>query len=62
MYFLTLIAKSNVFNVVLALNGRQHSPTYVGSNIGDCISFNGSFCSLIFLHVWRDANQAKLII
>jgi len=44
--------------VVLALNAHQQSPTYVDSIIGDFISFNGCFCSLIFLHVRREANQA----
>jgi hypothetical protein len=35
----------------------HQSPTYVGSIIGYCISFNCSFCSLIFLHVKREAKQ-----
>ncbi|AES87499.1 hypothetical protein MTR_4g028270 [Medicago truncatula] len=41
MSFLNLIAESDALNVVLALNVRQQSPTYVGYKIGDCISFNG---------------------
>ena len=43
--------------MVLALNAYQQSPNYVGSIVRDCISFKGSFCSLNFLHVRREANQ-----
>ena len=57
MSFLNLIAESNVSNMVLALNAHQQSPTYIGSIIGDCISFNVCFCSLNFKHVKREANQ-----
>jgi len=45
--------------MVLALNAHQQSPNYVGSIIRDCISFNASFCSLIFLHVMK---PIKLLI
>jgi len=58
MSFLNLIAESDVSNVVLALNAHQKSPNYVGSIIRDCISLKGSFRSLNFLHVRREANQA----
>jgi hypothetical protein len=44
--------------VVLALNAHQQPPNYVGSIIQDCISIKGSFRSLNFLHVRREANQA----
>jgi len=43
--------------VVLALNTRQQSRTYVGSFVGDCISFM-VVCSLNFLPVRRETNQA----
>ena len=56
--FMNLIAESDASNVVLALNAYQQSPNYVGSIIRDCISFKGSFRSLNFLHVRREANQA----
>ena len=46
--FLNLIAESDASNVVLALNAHQQSSNYVGSIIRDCISFKGSFRSLIF--------------
>jgi len=58
MSFLNLITESDASNVVLALNARQQSPNYVDSIIRDCISFKGSFRSLNFLHVRREANQA----
>ena len=58
MCFLNLIAESDASNVVLALNTHQQSPNYVDSIIRDCISFKGSFRSLNFLHVRREANQA----
>ena len=58
MSFLNLIAESDVSNVVLALNAHQQSPNYVGSIIRDCFSLKGSFRSLNFLHVRREANQA----
>jgi len=58
MSFLNLIAESDTFNVVLALNGHQQSPNYVDSIIRDCISFKGSFRSLKFSHVRREANQS----
>jgi hypothetical protein len=44
--------------VVLALNAHQQSPNYVGSIIRDCISFKGSFRSLNFSHIRREANQS----
>jgi len=55
---MNLIAESNASNVVLALNAHQQSPNYVGSIIRDCVSFKGSFRSLNFLHVKREASQA----
>ena len=58
MSFLNLIAESDASNVILVSNAHQQSPHYVGSIIRDCISFKGSFRSLIFLHVRREANQA----
>ena len=58
MSFMNLIAESDASNVVLALNAHQQSSNYVGSIIRDCISFIGSFHSLNFLHVRREANQA----
>jgi hypothetical protein len=58
MCFLNLIAESDDYNVVLALNVHQQSLNYVGSIIRDCISFKGVFRSLNFLHVRREANQA----
>ena len=58
MSFLNLIAESDASNVVSALNADQQSPNYVGSIIRDCISFKGSFRSLNFLYVRREANQA----
>ena len=58
MSFLNLIAESDASNVVLALNAHQQSSNYVDSIIRDCISFKGSFRSLNFLHVRREANQA----
>jgi len=61
MSFLNLIAESDVSNVVLALNAHQQSPNYVGSIIRDFISFKGSFRSLNFLHVRRDANKLLII-
>ena len=57
MYFLNPITESDTSNVVLALNAHKQSPTYVGSIIGDCISFNVCFCSLNFLHLRCEANQ-----
>ena len=48
MSFLNLIPESDAFNVVLVLNAPQQSSNYVGSIIRDCISFKGSFRSLIF--------------
>ena len=57
MSFLNLIPESDAFNVVLVLNAPQQSSNYVGSIIRDCISFKGSFHSLNFLHVRREANQ-----
>jgi len=57
MFFLNLIAESDASNVVLALNNHQQSSNYVGSIIRYCISFNGSFRSLNFLHIRREANQ-----
>jgi len=56
MSCLNLIAESDASNVVLTLNAHQQSSNYVGSIIR--ISFKGSFCSLNFLHVRREANQA----
>jgi len=58
MSFLNLIAESNAYNVVLALNAHHQSSNYVGSIIRDCISLKGNFCSSNFLHVRREANQA----
>ena len=58
MSFFILIAKSDVSNVLLALNVHQQSPNSVGSIIRDCVSFKGSFRSLNFLHVRREVNQA----
>jgi len=58
MSFLNLIAESDASNVVLVLNTHQQSSNYVVSIIRDCISFKGSFRSLNFLHVRREANQA----
>lgn len=55
---MNLIAESDVSNVVLTLNAHQQLPSYVGSIIINCISFNVSFCSFIFLHVRHEANQA----
>jgi ribonuclease HI len=58
MSFLNLITESDASNVVLALNAHQQSPNYVGSIIRDCISFKGSFRSLNFSHIRREANQS----
>jgi len=58
MSFLNLIAESDTSNVVLVLNAHHQSPNYVDSIIRDCISLKGSFCSLTFLHVRREGNQA----
>ena len=44
--------------MVLALNAHQQSSNYVGSIIRDCINFKGSFRSLNFSHVRREANQS----
>jgi hypothetical protein len=57
MSFLNLMIELNAFNMVLTLNDCQQSFTYVGSIIGDYISFNVYFCSLSFLHIMREANQ-----
>ena len=56
--FLNVIAESDISNVISALNAHQQPPNYVGSITRDCISFKGSFCSLNFLHVRCEANQA----
>ena len=58
MSFFILIAKSDVSNVLLALNVHQQSPNSVGSIIRDCVSFKGNFCSLNFSHVSHEANQS----
>lgn len=58
MSFLNLIVESDALNVVSALNAHQQSSNYVGSIIRDCIGFKGSFRSLNFLHIRREANQA----
>jgi len=60
MSFLNLIAESDAFNVVLALNAHQQSPNYVGSIMRDLISFKGSFRSLNFVHV--SVKPTKLLI
>jgi len=57
MSFQNLIEESDAFNTVLALNSHQQSSTYVGSIIGDCISFNVCFRGLNILHVKRETNQ-----
>jgi len=59
MSFMNLKALSYACNVVLALNVHRQSPTYIGSIIGDCISFNVCFRSLNFLHARRKANHAS---
>jgi len=55
---MNLIAESDASNVVLTLNAHQQPHNYVGSIIRDCICFKGSFRSLNFLHVRREADQA----
>jgi len=57
MSFLNLIAESEASNVVFSLNAHQQFPNYVDYIIRDRISFKGSFRSLNFLHVRREANQ-----
>jgi len=60
MFFMNLIAKSNAFNVVQALNiqAKSNVHNYVASIIGDIINFNVFFRSLRVLHVGREANHA----
>jgi hypothetical protein len=58
MSFVNLMAESDASNVISALNAHQQSLNYVDFIIRDCISFKGSFRSLNFLHVRREANQA----
>jgi len=61
MSFFNFIAESNTSKVVLVLNAHQLSFTYVGSIIGDCISFNACFRNLIFLHARREAKSNCLL-